>query len=108
MHSRSVKKGKREAKSTEKRYNPKKIQLNLFLYKNAQLPERILQRQQEEIQENHYTNKITDRTKAKSSLSGYNPTNKYLHLKVGVLPNSTQEEKAHIRVGWMNPSKPLF
>lgn len=38
MHSRSTKKGRREAQSSEKRYNVKKIQLNLFLYKNAHLP----------------------------------------------------------------------
>lgn len=34
MHSRSVKKDKREAKSSEKRHQLKKTQLNLFLMKD--------------------------------------------------------------------------
>lgn len=44
MRSRSTRKDKKDSKSSEKRPNLKKAHLNLLLYKNTPLPERLLHR----------------------------------------------------------------
>jgi hypothetical protein len=44
MRSQGTKRDKKQAKSAEKRYNIKKNQLNMLLYKNMPLPEKLLLR----------------------------------------------------------------